>query len=80
MTRGAADVVAGEWIPITLFVVIGAIVIAAMHYWSKREAYSGDTDYRRLAEEATRGQRALLEQIKEMNETLQEIERLLSEV
>ena len=72
--------VSGEWIPIVMFLTIGAIVIAAMYFRNQRLQHGGGGDYRRLAEEATRGQKALLEQMREMNQSLSEIERLLREV
>jgi hypothetical protein len=41
---------------------------------------SGGGDYQKLAEEAVRGQRLVLEEVQRMNQTLKEIERLLREV
>jgi hypothetical protein len=72
----------GEWIPITLFFAIVAIVGIVMYYKNERTKAesSGGGDYKRLADEAVRGQRVLLEEMQRMNQTLKEIERLLREV
>lgn len=72
--------VAGEWIPILAILVTGVLIGLGMYFKNQRVRYSGTGDYRKLAEEATRGQKALLEQMRQMNESLQEIERLLREV
>lgn len=72
--------VSGEWIPIMAILVTGALIGLSMYFRNQRARYSGAEDYRKLAEEATRGQKALLAQMREMNESLQEIERLLREV
>lgn len=74
--------VEGEWIPIVMFLTIPLIVGVVMYYRTQRakaEAEGGGA-YRQLAEEAVRGQRALLDEIQRMNTTLKEIERLLREV
>lgn len=75
---------AAEWIfvPVTLFLSIAAIAIAMAYFRLQRiraEAQGG-TDYRRLAEEATNNQRAVLDEVRKMNRTLEEIERVLKEV
>ncbi|HWG91574.1 MAG TPA: hypothetical protein VNZ52_12065 [Candidatus Thermoplasmatota archaeon] len=70
------------WIPIVFFLAITAIVGLVMYFRTERvkaQAASGG-DYRRLAEEAVRNQRVLLEEVQRMNQTLKEIERLLREV
>lgn len=72
--------VAGEWIPLMAILVTGVLIGMAMYFRNQRARYAGSEDYRKLAEEATRGQKALLNQMREMNESLQEIERLLREV
>lgn len=72
--------VSGEWIPILAILVTGVLIGMGMYFRNQRTRYSGTEDYRKLAQEATRGQKALLEQMRQMNESLQEIERLLREV
>ena len=72
----------GEWIPIIMFLCAGAVIIAALYFRHQRlmAESSGGGDYRRLAEEAVRGQQTVLEEMKELNRTMGEIERLLKEV
>ena len=72
--------VSGEWIPIAFFGMVIAIVGLVMYYRNERAKHSGGGDYHKLAEEAVRGQRVLLEEMQRMNTTLKEIERLLREV
>lgn len=47
---------------------------------ARRLSVEGGGDYRRLAEEAVQGQRVLLDEVRRMNATLAEIERVLKEV
>ena len=72
----------GEWIPIAFFFSIVAAIAVVMYYRTERaKAMSaGGGNYQKLAEEAVRGQRTLLEEMQRMNTTLKEIERLLREV
>ena len=72
----------GTWIPIALFGCIVAAIAVVMYYRTERAkaVAAGGGDYQRLAEEAVRGQRVLLEEMQRMNTTLKEIERLLKEV
>ena len=69
-------------VPIGAFVMIIAVVWSSMWFRAQKAKYetSGGGDYRRLADEAVRGQRVLLEEMQRMNTTLKEIERLLREV
>lgn len=69
----------GIWIPIALFVCTVAAIGIVMYFRTQRARYQGG-DYQRLAEEAVRGQRVLLDEMQRMNQTLKEIERLLKEV
>jgi hypothetical protein len=69
-------------VPLAWAVVVG---VAASAYYGYRaaavRASSGaGSEFHKLAEESTRAQRQLLDEIKGMNSTLKEIERLLSEV
>ena len=73
------DVIA-VFIPIAFFFAIVAAIAIIMYFRTQRAKFSGGGDYHRLAEEAVRGQRVLLEEIQRMNTTLKEIERLLREV
>ncbi len=68
--------------PVTLFLSIVAIVWLALHFRNQKAKIlaAGGGDYKRLAEEAVRGQQILLDEIKTMNATLREIEKLLREV
>lgn len=69
-------------IPFIIFAAIVAVVFIVARYRAEKlrvEAAGGD-DYRRLAEEAVRAQRSMLEEVQRMNATLREIERLLREV
>lgn len=72
----------GEWIPIIMFFAVVAIVGIVMYYRHERAKLEleGGGEYRKLAEEAVRGQRLVLEEVQRMNATLKEIERLLREV
>lgn len=69
-------------IPMVLFICIVLAIGVVMYFRTERvKAQSmGGGDYKRLAEEAVRGQRVLLEEVQRMNTTLKEIERLLREV
>lgn len=69
-------------VPIVIFGSIVAIVWLALHFRTQkaRIVASGGGDYKRLAEEAVRGQQILLEEVKTMNAHLREIEKLLREV
>jgi hypothetical protein len=69
-------------IPLAFFAAIVVIVWLVMHYRTQRAKYAaaGGGDYKRLADEALRGQRVLLDEVQRMNATLKEIERLLREV
>ncbi len=70
------------WIPIAAFGMIVAIIGMLFYYRHERlkvEA-GGGGEYRKLAEEAVRGQRLVLDEVQRMNATLKEIERLLREV
>lgn len=68
-------------IPISFFAMIVAIVGLTMHFRTQRARHlTGGDDYRRLAEEAVRGQQVLLDEMKAMNASLREIEKLLREV
>ena len=68
------------WVWTVLFLsIVGAIAIV-MHYRTQRAKAMGGGEYQKLAEEAVRGQRVLLEEMQRMNATLKEIERLLKEV
>lgn len=72
----------GTWIPVTFFFAIVASIAIVMYYRTERakaEA-AGGGNYQKLAEEAVRGQRVLLDEMHRMNTTLKEIERLLKEV
>lgn len=74
---------AGEvWIPIVMFLSIVLAIGVVMYFRTERAKAmtAGGGDYQRLAEEAVRGQRVLLEEMQRMNATLKEIERLLREV
>lgn len=67
-------------IPIVFFVAVVAAIAVVMHFKTQRAQITGGGDYQKLAEEAVRGQRVLLEEVQRMNQTLKEIERLLREV
>lgn len=75
------DVVA-VLIPIVLFIAIVAAIGLVMYFRTEKAKAiaAGGGEYQRLAEEAVRGQRVLLEEMQRMNTTLKEIERLLKEV
>jgi len=72
----------GGWIPIIwAFATVGIVGIV---FWAKTqrariEAEAGGS-YQKLAEEALRSQKILLEEVRRMNESLREIERVLKEV
>lgn len=74
--------VVAVFIPIALFFSIVVAISVVMHFRTERAKVlaAGGGDYQRLAEEALRGQRVLLEEMQRMNVTLKEIERLLREV
>ena len=76
MDAGAVAV----FIPIAFFVAVVAAIGLIMYFRNQRAIAGGGGDYRKLAEEAVRGQRVLLEEVQRMNATLKEIERLLREV
>jgi hypothetical protein len=63
-----------------LMIVIIVYLIVYVTVQRAKLRASGGGDYQRLAEEAVRAQRTMLEETKRMNETLKEIERLLREV
>lgn len=64
-------------IPLSFAAIIGIAIV--LFFRNQRAKYQGG-DYQRLAEEAVRGQRVLLDEMQRMNQTLKEIERLLKEV
>jgi hypothetical protein len=72
----------GAWVPIAFAFAIVAVIGVVMYYRTERAkiAATGGGDYQKLAEEAVRGQRLVLEETQRMNATLKEIERLLREV
>lgn len=70
----------GLWIPVAFFFAVVASIAIVMYYRNERAKVAGGGDYRKLAEEAVRGQRVLLDEMQRMNGTLKEIERLLREV
>lgn len=67
---------------ITLFLSIVAIVGLSLHFRNEKAKVlaGGGGEYKRLAEEAVRGQQILLEEVRAMNAHLREIEKLLREV
>lgn len=73
-------------IPIVAMIALfGSIVLIVKYVIDYRRTVrelesGGGEDFRRLAEEAVRAQRELLEAVRATNETMQEIERLLKEV
>ncbi|HET6403322.1 MAG TPA: hypothetical protein VFH78_01640 [Candidatus Thermoplasmatota archaeon] len=69
-------------VPIGFFLSIVAVIGLIMYFRTERAKAlaAGGGNYQRLAEEAVRGQRVLLEEMQRMNVTLKEIERLLREV
>ncbi len=69
-------------VPVTFFLSIALIVGLVMYFRAARirAETEGGGEYKRLAEEAVRGQKALLDQIERMNTTLREIEQLLRQV
>lgn len=75
------DVVA-LFIPIAFFFAIVIAIGVVMYFRTERAKAmsSGGGNYQKLAEEAVRGQRVLLDEMQRMNTTLKEIERLLREV
>lgn len=75
-----AELAAEILVPITLFLMIGAVIISWLYFRKEKATVTAGEDYQDLAEEAVRGQRVLLEEIEQMNETLEEIETLLKEV
>lgn len=72
----------GVFIPMVLFVCIVAALGLALYFRNEKAKIvsGGGAEYRQLAEEAVRGQRVLLEEVKAMNASLREIEKLLREV
>lgn len=70
----------GLWIPVAFFFAVVASIAIVMYYRTERAKVAGGGDYQKLAEEAVRGQRVLLDEMQRMNSTLKEIERLLREV
>lgn len=70
----------GLWVPVSLFFAVVASIAIVMYFRTERAKASGGGDYQKLAEEAVRGQRVLLDEMQRMNATLKEIERLLREV
>ena len=73
------DVVA-VFIPIAFFFATVLAIGVVMYFRAERAKAMGGGDYRKLADEAVRGQRVLLDEMQRMNTTLKEIERLLREV
>jgi Mg2+ and Co2+ transporter CorA len=70
-----------DWlVPIAGMLMVVAIVGLSLYFRAQRAKYAGGGDYQRLADEAVRGQRLLLDEVQRMNQTLKEIERLLREV
>lgn len=69
-------------IPIVFLLAVVAAIGIIMHFRTEKAKAlaAGGGEYQRLAEEAVRGQRVLLEEMQRMNTTLKEIERLLKEV
>lgn len=70
------------FIPISFFLAVVVAIGVVMYFRTERAkaAASGGGNYQKLAEEAVRGQRVLLDEMQRMNTTLKEIERLLREV
>ena len=71
-----------EWVlvPLAAFALVAIAIVMGTRYRTERLRVQGGGDYQRLADEAVRGQRVLLEEVQRMNATLKEIERLLREV
>ena len=67
-------------VPVAFFLAVVASIGLIAYFRNQRAMAGGGGDYRKLAEEAVRGQRVLLEEVQRMNATLKEIERLLREV
>lgn len=67
-------------VPVTFFASIASVIIAGLYFWNERKKHEGGGDYRRLAEEAVRGQQAVLAEVGKLNATLKEIARILKEV
>lgn len=70
------------YIAFIIFGSIVGIVWLALHFRTQKARLlaDGGGDYKRLAEEAVRGQQVLLEEVRAMNVHLREIEKLLREV
>lgn len=69
-------------IPIVLFLSTAAVIALGLYFRTERikAQHAGGGEYRKLAEEAVRGQNALLVEVERMNATLKEIEQLLRQV
>ncbi len=67
-------------VPIAGMIFTVFILAMILYYRNERAKHTGGGDYQKLAEEALRGQRVLLEEVQRMNTVLKEIERLLREV
>jgi hypothetical protein len=76
--------VSAEGIVIPIAGMSFTIAIIGLIFYYRHERLkiqsSGGGDYHKLADEAVRGQRLVLEEVQRMNQTLKEIERLLREV
>lgn len=76
------------WVLVPLVAIgftLGGIVLIVKYVFDyrsnvRRYQAEGGTEYRRLAEEAVSSQKALTEEVRRMNQTLAEIERVLKEV
>jgi hypothetical protein len=69
-------------VPVAFFAMIVLIVYFTTRARNERRRLeiSGGGDFRGLAEDSVKAQQALTDEIRAMNATLKEIERLLSEV
>lgn len=69
-------------IPVTSMVMTAFLAWVIVWYFVKKAQFTHqpDQEYRRLAEEAVRGQRAVAEEAKRMADAVQEIQRLMSKV
>lgn len=69
-------------IPVTSMLMTAFITWVVVWYFVKRAQFTHqpDQEYRRLAEEAVRGQRTIAEEAKRMADSVAEIQRLMSKV
>lgn len=69
-------------VAIVMFLTIGGTIVTVAYFrMVKARALSTEGgDYRQLAEEIAASQQAYLDEVRQMNTTLKEIERLLREV